>query len=419
MMAEDAQAQAATDNAESYDEYYEDQNGGEGDVGWASGFTEVLNEAADGGPFLETADPITNSQSFGLTTTGSSDLSGTAVSRSFGQDIQLTREFTFTVRFSSTGNLQKTGVSLNEIATSAQTFWDDGQRIFVGVEDGLWQVNDSTVTKDGSPYAAINGDVYEVSMRVDPANDLYEVTITNTENAAQGTSDEMAGLLEGSSALQSVSYSIVTDGLLGQEELVWDDMDLSDTQAPIPVELASFEGQLNGEAVVLSWQTASETNNARFEIERKTDDAWQRIGQMQGAGTTSEAQTYRFKDASVPFQDEAVSYRLKQVDLDGTSSYSPEVEVTLGAPQAFALHGNFPNPVRSQTTIRYELPQAAHVTISVYNPLGREVATLLDRQQKTGHQQVQFDASSLASGTYLYRVQAGDHTETRRMVVVE
>lgn len=88
-------------------------------------------------------------------------------------------------------------------------------------------------------------------------------------------------------------------------------------------------------------------------------------------------------------------------------------------PTTFALEGNYPNPVRARTTIRFAAPEAVHTTVTVFDVLGRVVAQPLDRQLRRGFHDVSVDASQLGSGVYFYRLEAGDFSETRRMVVVK
>jgi hypothetical protein len=171
--------------------------------------------------------------------------------------------------------------------------------------------------------------------------------------------------------------------------------------------------------VQLRWRTASETNNAGFAVERQVGGgAFAEVGFVEGAGTTSQPRRYRFTDDAVPFEAETVAYRLKQVDTDGTSTHSPEVEIRLDAPDRLVLHGNYPNPFAQQTTIRYALPQAADVHLAVYDALGRHVATLADEEQAAGRKQVTFDARRLPSGIYFVRLRADGRTATRQMTVV-
>ena len=187
----------------------------------------------------------------------------------------------------------------------------------------------------------------------------------------------------------------------------------------LPVELTTFEAQAGGESVQLTWATASETNNAGFAVERQggPDASFKQVGFVEGHGTTARPQRYRFEDDALPYEAQHITYRLKQVDTDGTAHYSEEVEVDLGGPDAVALHGNYPNPAHQTATIRYELPQAAHVQLTVYDLLGRRVATLIDREQAAGRKSVQVQAGRLASGLYVYRLQAGPVVKVRRMTV--
>jgi hypothetical protein len=188
-------------------------------------------------------------------------------------------------------------------------------------------------------------------------------------------------------------------------------------QSPLPVELARFTATTSGEAVSLRWETASETNNAGFEVERAVGEgAFERIGFEPGAGTTSAPRTYRFTDGDLPFAS-ALRYRLRQVDVGGAFEYSPEVEVAL-TPTRFALELGGANPFRAATTLRYALPEGGPVTLTVYDVLGRRVATLVDGEKAAGRHTATLDGRRLASGAYFVRLQSGDQVQTRRVTVV-
>jgi hypothetical protein len=90
-----------------------------------------------------------------------------------------------------------------------------------------------------------------------------------------------------------------------------------------------------------------------------------------------------------------------------------------GTPATFALHQNYPNPFNPTTIIRFELPQAVQVRLSVYNLLGQEVALLVDGQRPAGVYAESFDAAGLPSGTYFYRIEAGSYVQVRKMTVVK
>jgi len=216
-----------------------------------------------------------------------------------------------------------------------------------------------------------------------------------------------------------------TPGDISDDELVattgsFSEFVLASDSNPLPVELTSFTATASDGAITLRWETASETNNAGFDIERKNGDAdaWTKVSHVEGRGTTSEPQTYRFTDTAVPYEAMALTYRLKQIDTDGAFEYSPTVEVNRSLPKRVALLGNYPNPFRNQTTLRYELPAASDVRLEVYNMLGQRVATLAEGQKAAGHHTVTFAPRRQPSGTYFVRLTSEGATRTQKIVVV-
>lgn len=191
------------------------------------------------------------------------------------------------------------------------------------------------------------------------------------------------------------------------------------TARQLPVELTTFEAQAGSESVQLTWTTASETNNAGFAVERQRGPhaSFKQVGFVEGHGTTARTQRYRFEDDALPYKAQRITYRLKQVDTDGTAHYSEEVEVEVGVSDVVVLHGNDPNPAQQATIIRYALPRAMHVQLVLYDLLGRRVAVLVDREQAAGHQAVRVKVDPLASGVYLYRLKTASTIETRRMTI--
>jgi len=87
-------------------------------------------------------------------------------------------------------------------------------------------------------------------------------------------------------------------------------------------------------------------------------------------------------------------------------------------PQEFDLNQNYPNPFNPSTIIKYSVSQTSHVTLKVYNVLAQEVATLVDEQQEAGEHEVHFEPAGKASGAYFYRLQAGKHIETKKLVLL-
>jgi len=172
----------------------------------------------------------------------------------------------------------------------------------------------------------------------------------------------------------------------------------------IPVELTSFTAIADNGIVELSWITATETNNQGFEVQRSAGGEFETLAFVEGHGTTTESQAYAYNDGSV--NTGTYTYRLKQVDFDGTFEYSNAIEVDVPAPAIFALDQNYPNPFNPSTKIEFRLAVDSKVSMTVFNVLGQEVASLLNGNLVAGSHQVNFDASLLNSGVYMYRIEA-------------
>src|SRR5690606_10075880 len=115
---------------------------------------------------------------------------------------------------------------------------------------------------------------------------------------------------------------------------------------------------------------------------------WTKIGFVEGKGTTTEISVYQFSDKSVEYG--SYLYRLKQIDFDGTYSYSNEVEVEVGLPIAFSLEQNYPNPFNPSTVIKYSLPVESKVKLIIYNTLGEEVNVLVNEVLNAGYHQTEW-----------------------------
>ena len=88
-------------------------------------------------------------------------------------------------------------------------------------------------------------------------------------------------------------------------------------------------------------------------------------------------------------------------------------------PQAYILNQNYPNPFNPNTNIEFSIPKSEFVTLKVYNMLAQEVATLVSETLHMGSYNYSWDAPQLASGVYLYKLQAGDFVETRKMILLK
>ena len=188
--------------------------------------------------------------------------------------------------------------------------------------------------------------------------------------------------------------------------------------AAVPVELTSFSANVVNGGVVLSWTTATEINNSGFQVERSKDnESFKQITFVPGFGTTTEPKSYSYTDNSV--NSGTYYYRLTQIDLNGGYSYSEVLEVNFGLPTEFALEQNYPNPFNPTTTISYSIQELSFVTLKIYDVLGSEVAILVNNKKPAGNYEVEFDATGLPSGTYFYRIQAGNFVETKKMILLK
>jgi hypothetical protein len=118
-------------------------------------------------------------------------------------------------------------------------------------------------------------------------------------------------------------------------------------------------------------------------------------------------------------QASSFAYRLKQVDFDGSYEYSDEVLVDNPVLVDYALQQNYPNPFNPATTISYSLPIKSQVELIVYNALGESVIQLVNEVKEAGSYSVELKAESLPSGVYLYRLQAGDFVQVRKMILMK
>ncbi|MBK7632326.1 MAG: T9SS type A sorting domain-containing protein [Ignavibacteriales bacterium] len=181
----------------------------------------------------------------------------------------------------------------------------------------------------------------------------------------------------------------------------------------LPVELNAFTGSFVGSDVQLKWTTATELNNRGFEIQRSINNSqFATIAFVEGHGTTTEQKQYTFVDRNVESRIN-YSYRLKQIDFNGTFEYSSVVNLGFTLPLDFVLEQNYPNPFNPSTTIAYAVAVKSDVTLEVYNLIGQKVSTLMQGNVEAGKHTAQFNASSLSSGIYLYKLTAVGENGTK------
>ncbi|WP_400193056.1 T9SS type A sorting domain-containing protein [Hymenobacter sp. B81] len=182
--------------------------------------------------------------------------------------------------------------------------------------------------------------------------------------------------------------------------------------APLPVTLTRFEAQTDGRDAVLSWGTAQEQDNDRFEVERSAGGAFERVGTVAGRGTTAEPGSYRFRDAGAAALGAAtVHYRLRQVDHDGTATYSPIQAVRFERATAAALTV-YPNPAPAAAWLDLSAAPAGSYQVRVLDLAGR----VLHTATLSGGAHHELAVQALQPGTYLVQVRGAALARTLPLV---
>jgi hypothetical protein len=195
------------------------------------------------------------------------------------------------------------------------------------------------------------------------------------------------------------------------------------------VELASFDAKVGNGLVILGWQTGSEIDNAGFNVYRSTslDGEYTKLNSELIPATAN-----AFEGASYYYTDKDVQpgltyyYKLEDLSIEGLSTFhgpvSAKVSVTL--PSNFALAQNYPNPFNASTMISYDLKTDSKVSLKVYNILGQEVTTLVDKYQPVGSYTVAWNGkdsrgNDLSTGVYFYILKAGDFSANKKMTYLK
>lgn len=275
-----------------------------------------------------------------------------------------------------------------------------------------------TVTATGGAGFSYNITLTYDESQLGGINSEGDIRLTKSEDGVTYTSYLTPGTDPGQYSLNTTNNTITVYGLS-----TFSYFGITDNDAPLPVQLASFNASVDKRNVNLKWSTSTETNNKGFEIERKEiAGIWSKIGYVDGNGNSTTVKNYSFEDRNLTTGK--YNYRLKQIDNNGNYEYhalSKVVEV--GIPTKFDLSQNYPNPFNPVTKIDFALPLDAKVSIKIYDMTGREVKTIVNEQRTAGYYTVQFNGSDLSSGVYFYRIMTkssgADYIMTKKMVLVK
>lgn len=186
----------------------------------------------------------------------------------------------------------------------------------------------------------------------------------------------------------------------------------------LPVELTNFSGRSQGQSVAFNWSTASETNNAGFIIQQKVDGTFSDVSPLiEGAGTSTQPVSYDHTVEGLSAGTHA--FRLKQKNLDGTTSFSEPIDVKVGLAGDYTLNA-YPNPFRGRATVEFAVKESQRVTIEIYNTLGQRVQTLYqDTPRAEDTAKVSLDARDLSSGLYIVRMRGESFSTTQTLTLVK
>ena len=200
---------------------------------------------------------------------------------------------------------------------------------------------------------------------------------------------------------------------------------LASNTEPLPVEFTDITATRDGETALVQWQTATETDNAGFEVQHRGSGAedYGQVGYVESkadGGTTTQRTSYQYEVADL--NPGTHQFRLRQVDTDGTAHLSETVSLTVEMGQPLRLTRPSPNPVRTSTQIRFGVQGSAPATVELYNVLGQRISTLYEGTPAPAEMQTvrlgPQELSGVSSGVYFVRLKADGASRTRRLTVV-
>lgn len=199
----------------------------------------------------------------------------------------------------------------------------------------------------------------------------------------------------------------------------------------LPVEMLGFSAMAGDGQVTLNWSTASETDNKYFHIARATDPAapvWTRVATVNGAESSAQRHDYVWTDESV-VNGTTYYYRLESEDIQGginVYAVNGEVVILEATPQSssgvageYRLDQNYPNPFNSETVFSFAIAEPGFVSLKVYDLLGREVAEVLNGNMEAKHYTVHWNADGLPTGVYMYTLNAGSFSDTKKLLYLK
>lgn len=283
---------------------------------------------------------------------------------------------------------------------------------------------------DGSYDPAVD-DEFRLKLRVQGASSLqegapsYQLASVEIDNLQRNQNGQAGGDGVFNGTVAGVVFSITSatpdDGVGDPEggQLLLDAISFT-ADGPLPVELAGFDVRLDGTDAILSWQTLTETNNAGFDVQVASGgDGFRTNGFVDGAGTTSEVQRYQYRVRDLSPGEHR--FRLRQVDVDGGSTPTKELTLSIDMASSFTLLRNTANPIQSgdMARVQYLVKEREPVTIELFDILGQRIRTVASGVSTPGAAKTaRISTADLASGVYFLRFEGRSFSRTEKLTIV-
>lgn len=258
-----------------------------------------------------------------------------------------------------------------------------------------WTLNPDSPTEPASQNEVNSADNYEqVKIKNPVQGELYTIEVT-WANQALANAEQ--------------TFSVVKSN--------WG-VDQAPVESSLDVEFKSFDLLNQSQKVHLSWETSSETNNSHFIVERRwKNEIFKEIGRVEGAGNSRTEISYQFLDDLSEIGTDTVQYRLRQIDFDGSFTFSSILETAFGHFTTPVLHQNYPNPFVGSTELAFSLNLGGEIKLEIFDTSGRVVKTLLDGYRKGGRHSLTFESGDLAPGVYFAVLNTSGHTAKQVLTI--
>jgi len=194
----------------------------------------------------------------------------------------------------------------------------------------------------------------------------------------------------------------------------------------LPVEMTGFDAVAGDGRVTINWSTAAESQLNEFRVTRSTqrDDGYQQVA-TRAATNEASGHSYTWVDNNVQ-NGVTYYYKLHVVDANGAHVYNDgnapviaQATPSAGLTTEYALTQNYPNPFNSQTSFSFSMAAANHVTLKVFDLLGREVATVVDKNMEAGRHSINWSAEGLATGVYVYTLSTEGFSDSKKLLFLK